>query len=94
MSVIAASGISDGVNPMPRRVLAGHETRTTGSTIGCTGVGISEDQAFCSQAVNTGRFMVIAAHETHVRPAHIVDEKEDDVRFLASEYIARDEHVD
>ena len=79
--MVASFGISDGVDAVSRRVLTGHQTRSAGSTIRSTGVSIGEDEAFGSKAVDVGRFVIIAAHESDVGPTHVVDEKEDDVRL-------------
>ena len=72
-------GVHHGENPMPGCVLSGHEAGPSRRTIGGAGVGLLENYTLPGQAVRMWGFDKFIARETHVLPAHVIDEDQYEV---------------
>ena len=66
---------------MPWTIKSAHETRTTGGTVGGTGVGIHELHALARQLVHVRCLVILGAHEGHIGPSQVVDEVKNDIWF-------------
>lgn len=79
-------GIRNRVYAVPRRILAGHETGSTGGAVGGVGICIHEYHPFLGKPVDVRAFVVFRSHVAKVSPAKIVYEEKYDVGFPGKDY--------
>ena len=83
-TMVATCGVADRVDPVPRAVLARHQTCATRRAIGRVRVGASEHHRFGGQPIDGGSFVIPTAHEPGISPAEIIDQKHDNIRTFGS----------
>ena len=66
----------------PHRMAAGQNTRARGAANGTRRVTLREPHPARGEPVDVGRLVKLAAIGANVRPAHVVDEEEDEVGLL------------
>ena len=72
-----------GGDAVPRGVLP-TENRSPGRRAERVGVGVGEEHGLPGKPVHVGRLVVFRAIDSAIHPAHVINEKEDDVGFVGA----------